>query len=78
MAIFIGPGHIPMNSWGLFLCTDDFGLDSAQLSGTLAVIDILFCVVSVSPDCLLVQGNSANLVQGMPYRMSSVRSFLFG
>ena len=35
-------------------------------------------VVRVSADCLLVRGNSANLVWGMAYRMSSVRSLLFG
>ena len=35
-------------------------------------------VVWVSPDCLLVRGNSTNLVRGMVYRMSSVRSLLFG
>ena len=33
-------------------------------------------VVRVSPDCLLVRDNSANLVWGMVHRMSSIRSLL--
>ena len=34
-------------------------------------------VVRVSPDCLLVRGNSANLVWIMAYQMSSVPLVLF-
>ena len=34
-------------------------------------------VVRVSPNCLLVRGNSANLVRGMAYRMSRVLSLFF-
>ena len=61
-------------------CTDDCVLCSFICHTVFVLGGLLLwaggspLVVRVSPDCLFVQGNSANLVWGMAYRMSSVRS----
>ena len=56
MAIFIGPGNIPMNSQGLLLllCYLLFHFQGHWLE-LRQFIDMSFYVIRVSPDCLLAR-----------------------